>query len=116
MEAGKFITQVTVVVGIISGVAAYDAFPNAGIIGALVALFGVAWLLYQFRSPMEVWNFFGLLINPPIASLIVFFSSFVYLSVLQEFELTVSLIGSFAAAVLGFSMGAYLFKYWNMGP
>lgn len=116
MEAGEFITKVAIVVGVISGAAAYDALPNAGIIGALIVLFGVAWLLYQFREGIAIWNFFGLLISPPVVSLIGFFSTFAYLTVFQDMSLMVSLLGSFAGAVFGFTAGAFLFKYWNMGP
>lgn len=116
MDKDELAVGVIVIVGSVSGIAAYDAFPNAGIIGALIALFAVAWLLYQFRAPMNIWNFLGLLINPPIAALIAFFSVFVYLSVFQDMNLSISVFGSFAAAVLGFTGGAFLFKYWNMGP
>ncbi len=115
MGAQKVFTQVAVVIGFIAGVIAYDAYPNTGFTGALIALLGASWLLYRVSSRMGVWNFFGLLINPPMASLIAFFSAFIYLSALQEMALTNSLLGSFAAAVLGFAAGAFLFKYWNMG-
>ncbi len=103
-----------ILVGGLSGAAAFIVFENTGFIAAAATFTTVAWILYRFSSGKLLWDTGKHLINPATAFMVFLGLGVTYLAL--DLEVTGdSLLGGLGVGILGAALGMLLFKYWTIG-
>ncbi len=103
-----------IAIGAAAGYAAYQVYPSAGAVPALVVMFTVAWLLYRLSSGKRAWNTAAMMTNPVMTAIMFFLVGFSYFTFRAE-SMQESLVLAAGAGLLGGALGMLLFKYWNIG-
>ena len=106
-------TLYPLIIGILSGLVAYQIYTQAEILNALGIIFLGGLLFYSFRSKLAAWTSLTLLQQPAILALVGIGLGFTYISY-QGFSFTPSTYFSTGTALIAFAVGITVYGLWNL--